>query len=74
MPVSLEEVRIQGLPPSAFYIADFISIEEEQSLLDKVSFVRGNLGSALIPQRSHRLQSLDGSNFREDVYKLGPPV
>ena len=32
----LEDYRIQGLPPSAFYISDFVSETEEQVLLDKV--------------------------------------
>jgi alkylated DNA repair protein alkB homolog 6 len=38
LPASLEEVRIEQLPSNAYYIADFISKEEEQVLLDKVSF------------------------------------
>ncbi|KAI8293919.1 Alkbh6 protein [Colletotrichum sp. SAR11_240] len=35
LPTSLEDVRITKLPPSAFYIADFISEEEEQAILQK---------------------------------------
>ena len=38
MPASMEEVRIAGLPSSAYYVADFISKEEEKALLDKVVF------------------------------------
>jgi len=34
---SLEDVRVKSLPSSAFYIADFITEEEEQVLLNKVS-------------------------------------
>ena len=34
---SLEEARVQSLPSSAYYIADFITEEEEQILLSKVS-------------------------------------
>lgn len=37
LPDSLEDVRIKSLPSSAFYIADFITEEEEQVLLNKVS-------------------------------------
>jgi alkylated DNA repair protein alkB homolog 6 len=36
MPTCLEDVRIKSLPSSAFYIANFISKEEEQVLLNKV--------------------------------------
>jgi hypothetical protein len=36
MPVYLEEVSIDRLPSSAYYVADFISKEEEKALLDKV--------------------------------------
>ncbi|ESA43355.1 hypothetical protein GE21DRAFT_4707 [Neurospora crassa] len=36
LPPSLEASRIAGLPPSAYYIADFISEEEEQKILEKV--------------------------------------
>ncbi|TVY83260.1 Alpha-ketoglutarate-dependent dioxygenase alkB-like protein [Lachnellula suecica] len=34
---SLEEARVKGLPSSAFYIADFITEEEEQMLLSKIA-------------------------------------
>lgn len=37
LPDSLEDVRIKTLPASAFYIADFVTSEEEQVLLSKVS-------------------------------------
>lgn len=37
LPSSLEASRITALPPSAYYIADFISEEEEQQILEKVS-------------------------------------
>jgi alkylated DNA repair protein alkB family protein 6 len=36
IPASLEKVRIKQLPSSAYYVADFISEQEEQVLLDKV--------------------------------------
>lgn len=35
IPASLEKVRIKTLPPSAFYISEFISEEEERLLLEK---------------------------------------
>jgi alkylated DNA repair protein alkB family protein 6 len=34
---SLEEAKVKSLPSIAFYIADFITEEEEQMLLNKVS-------------------------------------
>jgi alkylated DNA repair protein alkB family protein 6 len=37
LPVSLEENRITTLPGFAYYISDFISEEEEQAILHKVS-------------------------------------
>ncbi|KAM7204053.1 hypothetical protein V8F20_003751 [Naviculisporaceae sp. PSN 640] len=36
LPRSLADSRIANLPPSAFYIADFISEEEERLLLEKI--------------------------------------
>ncbi|WYZ40460.1 hypothetical protein EsH8_IV_000801 [Colletotrichum jinshuiense] len=35
LPASLDDVNIKKLPPSAYYIADFISEEEEQTILQK---------------------------------------
>ena len=50
LPTSLEHARIASLPPSAYYIPDFISEEEERHILDKVleksrfsTFVEKNL-------------------------------
>jgi hypothetical protein len=39
MPPPLEDVRIKSIPSSAYYIADFITQEEERVLLKKVSTV-----------------------------------
>lgn len=36
MNVDLETVRIKSLPDDAFYLADFITEEEEEVLLQKV--------------------------------------
>ena len=36
LPDSLEDVRIQSLPQSAFYIADFLTEEEQHTILDKI--------------------------------------
>lgn len=38
LPVSLEAARIDSLPATAYYISNFISVEEEQLILDKVRF------------------------------------
>jgi alkylated DNA repair protein alkB family protein 6 len=37
LPPSLEASRITGLPPAAYYIADFLSEDEEQAILHKVA-------------------------------------
>lgn len=37
LPASLDEAKIQSLPASAYYIADFISKDEEQTLLSKIA-------------------------------------
>jgi alkylated DNA repair protein alkB family protein 6 len=37
LPPSLETCRIGPLPPAAYYIADFITEEEEQAILHKVA-------------------------------------
>lgn len=37
LPSSLDRVRISGLPATAFYIADFISEEEERFILEKIA-------------------------------------
>lgn len=36
LPACLEDVKIDCLPASAYYIADFITPEEEAALLSKV--------------------------------------
>ncbi|EGX97130.1 Alkbh6 protein [Cordyceps militaris CM01] len=38
LPASLEAARIDGLPASAYYIPNFISVDEEQLILDKVRY------------------------------------
>lgn len=36
LPGSLDQVRIECLPPAAYYIADFITEDEEKHILEKV--------------------------------------
>ncbi len=36
LPVSLEDARISALPPTAYYIPNFLSEDEERLILDKV--------------------------------------
>lgn len=40
LPVSLHHAKVIGLPSTAYYIPNFISQEEEQLILEKVSFIR----------------------------------
>lgn len=39
LPRRLEDARVTTLPSSAFYIPDFITEEEEQHILSKVSLL-----------------------------------
>ncbi|KAK0621368.1 alkylated DNA repair protein-like protein alkB 6 [Bombardia bombarda] len=50
LPASLEQCRITALPPSAYYIPDFISEEEEKLILDKIE----NAPKARWRQLTHR--------------------
>lgn len=36
IPASLEDVKLKGLPNSAYYISEFITEEEERYILGKV--------------------------------------
>ena len=47
IPASLDDVRVKQLPNNAFYISDFISVDEEQFILDKVCGIK-HLHHALI--------------------------
>ena len=71
---SLEEARVQSLPSSAYYIADFITEEEEQILLNKVSpqtLLRVYPADIL---RSQQRQSLAGNILPIDACKPGHPT
>jgi hypothetical protein len=35
---SLDKWRVQSLPESVYYLTDFIALEEEETLLNKVSY------------------------------------
>ena len=67
LPSSLEEAKIASLPDSFYYIADFITEDEERVLLDKVRF--GAIDSSpryavtLTILRSHRLLSRAGKSL-----------
>ena len=37
LPTCLEHVKVKSMPTSAYYIADFISQAEEETILQKVS-------------------------------------
>ena len=37
LPSSLEQAKVQSLPSSAYYIADFITEDEERAILDKIA-------------------------------------
>jgi len=54
LPLSLEETRLGRLPQTAYYIANFISEDEEQLILDKVL----SLLAGLSPLRSWPLPSM----------------
>lgn len=54
LPDALENVRIKSLPSSAFYIADFITKEEEQVLLNKVSRIPPFLSISLLSALVHK--------------------
>lgn len=73
LPASLEDVRIKTLPSSAFYIADFITKEEEQVLLNKVSHIRFCLDIADLSRSKQHLNH-DGNNYPKDAFKYGPPI
>ena len=67
LPSSLEDARIAKLPPSAYYIANFISEEEEYSILEKVKkSLEGRLLGVgtdfLLLFRSPRRRNPDGSS------------
>ena len=73
IPVCLEDVRIKGIPQSAFYISDFISVAEEQVLLNKVGTLFWSITGA-DQGRSKRPRSLDGNSCRNGDCKYGPPT
>ena len=49
LPDSLENVRIEALPPAAYYIADFITEEEEAAILHKVGCPTKSSAAATLP-------------------------
>jgi hypothetical protein len=71
---SLEDFKIKGLPSSAFYIANFISEEEEQLLLEKVRFCSHAISPFTDFSRLPQRQNQDGKNFRKDVYRRGRQI
>lgn len=39
LPYALEQAKITNLPETAYYIPNFISLEEEKALLEKVGII-----------------------------------
>jgi hypothetical protein len=79
LPASLEESRIHALPAAAYYIADFISEEEEQAILHKVARPRcipGTPRTSLTEtlQRLKPLPRQDGDNSRTVACRPGPRI
>lgn len=77
MPPPLEDVRINSIPSSAYYIADFITQEEERVLLKKVSTVFCDKAFAVCIvdlERLKPLQNLGGNSCHTADYKRGPLI
>jgi hypothetical protein len=68
----LEDRKIRKLPADAFYISNFISAEEEQTILDKVSSLLLLAWLRLLTSNRFKPpQSLAGRFSPIDVYKPG---
>ncbi|KAK7965042.1 hypothetical protein PG996_000597 [Apiospora saccharicola] len=39
LPASLDDARIRGMPPAAYYIPNFLSVDEERAILNKIDLV-----------------------------------
>ena len=63
MDTDMQEYRVEGLPDGLYYIADFISPEEQQSLLDKVN-----------PCNAVGLKSVDPSETMDGIVASTTPV
>lgn len=50
LPASLDASRIHALPSAAYYIAEFISEEEEKAILQKVWYLVASFVSTLQPK------------------------
>ena len=61
LPVSLDDSRITSLPEFAYYIPDFISEDEEQAILHKVSPTTVPLASLRSLRLTIPTQGRDGS-------------
>lgn len=78
-PASLEHARISSLPAAAYYIADFISEEEEKLILEKVRcsvvLLRSYKPFANEGEpRSLPLPNLDGNSLPTEDSKPGRPT
>lgn len=66
--MALDKWRIESLPESTYYIRDFITEEEEEGLLNKVSLTLLH-GNALCPPRSLFPQlGISSPNIKGIVY------
>jgi hypothetical protein len=64
MDTDMEQYRVHGLPHGLYYIANFVSLEEEQSLLDKVE----DRAVQIELTNGTRSRPNDGQSCRIDVF------
>ena len=68
---SLDEFRIKDLPADAFYVADFITAEEEHKILEKVHYLTDNKDIVTDYNRYELPPNLAGKYSAIDDYRPG---